>query len=130
MICVSIQGRDLNGIRDALKEGLEMAEIRLDRCPLSLADIETLFCEADIPLVATCRIAESSSEAESEVKLAAAIRAGARYVDLEIEAPEDLAERIGLCAEEYGTTYIRSFHDFEGTPSEKELQAVTERCLN
>ena len=130
MICVSIQGKDLNGIRNALKEGLEMAEIRLDRCPLSLDDIETLFCESDIPLVATCRIAESSSEAESEVKLSAAIRAGARYVDLEIEAPEALAERIGLCAEEYGATYIRSFHDFEGTPAEKELQAVTERCLN
>ena len=62
MICVSIQGRNLAGIRQALAAGLEMAEIRLDRCPLSLEEIETLFSETDIPLVATCRVAECGGE--------------------------------------------------------------------
>ena len=130
MICVSIQGRDLNGIRSALDEGLEMAEIRLDRCPLSISEIEILFAEADIPIVATCRVAESGGETETEKKLQAAIRSGARYVDLEIEASFALAERIGQCAAEYGTTYIRSFHDFKGTPSAEELKAIAERCFS
>ena len=130
MICVSIQGRNLAGIRQALAEGLEMAEIRLDRCPLSLEDIETLFCETDIPLVATCRIAECGGEETSQQRLEAAIRGGARYVDLEIEASAALAEKIGSLAEEAGARYIRSFHDFEGTPSAEELQAVMERCFD
>jgi 3-phosphoshikimate 1-carboxyvinyltransferase len=130
MICVSIQGRDLDGIRSALAEGLEMAEIRLDRCPLSISDIETLFAETDIPLVATCRVTESGSEAETAKKLEAAIRAGAKYVDLEIEASPALAERIGKFAAECGTAYIRSFHDFKGTPSAEELKAVTDRCFS
>lgn len=130
MICVSIQGKDLNGIRLALAEGLEMAEIRLDRCPLSIEEIETLFAETDIPLVATCRVTECGSEAETVHRLEAAIRAGARYVDLEIEASSALAERIAEIAASYGAAYIRSFHDFKGTPSEAELKAVTRRCFN
>ncbi|MBR3526880.1 MAG: 3-phosphoshikimate 1-carboxyvinyltransferase [Bacteroidales bacterium] len=130
MICVSIQGRNLAGIRQALAEGLEMAEIRLDRCPLSLEDIETLFSETDIPLVATCRAAECGGEQEAGKRLEAAIRAGARYVDLEIEASAALAEKIGSIAEEAGARYIRSFHDFGGTPAASELKAVMERCFD
>jgi 3-phosphoshikimate 1-carboxyvinyltransferase len=130
MICVSIQGRNLAGIRQALAAGLEMAEIRLDRCPLSLEDIETLFSETDIPLVATCRAAECGGEQEAGKRLEAAIRAGARYVDLEIEASAALAEKIGSIAEEAGARYIRSFHDFGGTPAACELKAVMERCFD
>lgn len=130
MICVSIQGRNLAGIRQALAEGLEMAEIRLDRCPLSLEDIETLFSETDIPLVATCRATECGGEQEAGKRLEAAIRAGARYVDLEIEASAALAEKIGSIAEEAGARYIRSFHDFGGTPAASELKAVMERCFD
>ena len=130
MICVSIQGKDLSGIRQALADGLEMAEIRLDRCPLSIEDIETLFAETDIPLVATCRIAESGGEAEAEQRLEAAIRAGAKYVDLEVEASAALTDKIAALAEDFGTKYIRSFHDFRGTPSAEELKAIVERCYD
>ena len=130
MICVSIQGRDLNGIRQALAEGLEMAEIRLDRCPLSIEDIETLFAKTDIPLVATCRIAESGGEAEAEQRLEAAVRAGAKYVDLEVEASAALTDKIAALAEDFGAKYIRSFHDFRGTPSAEELKAIVERCYD
>ena len=130
MICVSIQGKDLNGIRQALAGGLEMAEIRLDRCPLSLEDIETLFAKTDIPLVATCRIAESGGEAQTEQRLEAAMKAGAKYVDLEIEASAALADKIGALAEDCGTDYIRSFHDFQGTPSADELKDIVERCFD
>jgi hypothetical protein len=57
MIVTSIQNKELQEILDLLPE-LEMAEIRLDRCPLSLEEIEGLFGSSDVPLVATCRIAE------------------------------------------------------------------------
>ena len=130
MICVSIQGKDLSGIRQALAGGLEMAEIRLDRCPLSIEDIETLFSETDIPLVATCRIAESGGEEQTGKRLEAAIRAGAKYVDLEVEASAALTDKIAALAEDFGTKYIRSFHDFRGTPSAEELKAIVERCYD
>jgi hypothetical protein len=53
MVCTVIQGRDLEGIFQAL-ECCEMAEIRLDSCRLSMDDIEECF-SSDTPLVATCR---------------------------------------------------------------------------
>ena len=129
MICVSIQGKDLNGIRRALAP-LEMAEIRLDRCPLSLEDIETLFTETDIPLVATCRIAECGGEEQAGERLEAAVRAGAKYVDLEIEASAAIADRIVALAEDCGAKCIRSFHDFHGTPTTEGLMSIVERCFD
>ena len=104
MICTTIQNKNLDQILEAL-ESCEMAEIRLDRCSLSLRDIEECFT-SDVPLVATCRIAdlietepalqdESLTPQSKEIKaaqiaekrLCKAIEAGARYVDVEIEAP-------------------------------------------
>ena len=62
MICTSIQNRNLEEIFALLDSGaVEMAEIRLDRCPLSEADIEALFSGTDVPLIATRRIAELAS---------------------------------------------------------------------
>ena len=46
-------------------------------------------------------------------KIEAAIRRGARYVDIEIEAPDEHLEYIRTLAREYGCRLIVSFHDFE-----------------
>ena len=56
MICTTILNRNLEQIHQALEE-CEMAEIRLDSCDLSMKDIDEVF-SSDVPLVATCRIAE------------------------------------------------------------------------
>ena len=57
MICVSIQKRNLEEIFAVMeREDVEMAEIRLDLCPLSDQDITELFSLCDKPLVATCRM--------------------------------------------------------------------------
>ena len=74
MICTSIQNKDFAQIQ-ALLPSLEMAEIRLDRCPLTDEEIDLLFADSDVPLVATCRMAEDQERA---------IKAGAKYVDLEV----------------------------------------------
>lgn len=59
MICTTIQNKTIDEILGILESGtVEMAEIRLDRCPLSMEDIEELFSTSDVPLVATCRISE------------------------------------------------------------------------
>ena len=145
MICTTIQNKNLEQILESL-EGCEMAEIRLDRCDLSLREIEECFT-SDVPLVATCRIADliasepslqdegltpQSKEIKAaqiaEKRLCKAIEAGARYVDVEIEAPKQMSKRVRNVAHENGTVFIRSFHDFEGTDSLEALKAVVEKC--
>lgn len=145
MICTTIQNKNLEQILDAL-EACEMAEIRLDRCPLSMEDIDVCF-SSDVPLVATCRIGvimenEPSLQADgmtpqsreikaaqiAEKRLCRAIEAGARYVDVEIEAPKQMSKRVRNAAHENGTVFIRSFHDFEGTGSLDELKEMVEKC--
>ena len=104
----------------------EMAEIRLDLCPeLGEEDIETLFSETDIPLVATCRFAQCP---DAEKRLGAAISAGAAFVDLEVEMPSAMGKRLRRLAKESGTTVIRSWHDFEQTPSVFLLHEQLELC--
>ncbi len=146
MICTSIQNRTLEQIYEALEQ-CEMAEIRLDRCPLTMKEIDELFT-VDVPLVATCRISEIAqtepslqdpklSEQSREIKamqivekkLIRAIEAGARYVDVEIEAQKQMSKRVRQAAHENGTIFIRSYHDFEGTDSLEALKAIVEKCV-
>ena len=124
MICTSIQNKELAEIQ-ALLQHLEMAEIRLDRCALEDEDIDTLFSESDVPLIATCRLSEESQAPEI---LERAIQAGAKYVDLEMEAPAAIGRRIREACQEYGTVLIRSYHNFDGTPSREVLLSLMERA--
>ena len=145
MICTTIQNKTLEEILSILPN-CEMAEIRLDSCPLSAREIDECF-SSDVPLVATCRIDvlmklepslqnEELSEASratraaqiAEKRLCRAIEAGARYVDVEIEAPKQMSKRVRECAHENGTVFIRSYHDFTGTASEEDLRHTVDKC--
>ena len=161
MICTSIQGKTLEEILAILESGeVEMAEIRLDLCDLDEEEIETLFSESDVPLIATCRIASlaervrgeanllgdagralseeglylseprrgrNPAEELAENQLLKAIEAGAKYVDLEMEAPPMMGRRIRQQCQEHGSILIRSFHDFAGTPPEATLLSLLEK---
>ena len=161
MICTSIQGKTLEEILQILGSGeVEMAEIRLDLCDLDEEEIEQLFSDSDVPLIATCRIAEAAKRVEAEAnrlndagkvlseqglymseprrgrnpaeefaenQLLKAIEAGAKYVDLEVEAPPMMGRKIRQACQEYGTMLIRSFHDFEGTPPEATLLSLLDK---
>ena len=143
MICTTIQNKTAEQILEVL-EHCEMAEIRLDRCELSARDTENVFT-SDVPLVATCRISEVAqneqalqglTESAREIKamqiaekrLVRAIEAGARYVDVEIEAQKQMSKRVRGAAHENGTIFIRSYHDFNGTDSFESLKAMVEKC--
>ena len=146
MICTTIQNKDAEQILTALEQ-CEMAEIRLDRCELSMKEIDEVFT-SDVPLVATCRISElvnnepslqeSSLTPQSreiramqiaEKRLVRAIEAGARYVDVELEVQKQLSKRLRNAAHENGTIFIRSYHDFNGTDSFEALKAIVEKCV-
>ena len=161
MICTSIQNKTLDEILDILDSGeVEMAEIRLDLCDLDGEEIEELFSESDVPLIATCRIATLADRVRGEASLLAdagkalseqgmylstprhgrnaaeelaenqlmkAIEAGAKYVDLEMEAPPMMGRKIRQACQEHGSILIRSFHDFSGTPPETTLLSLLEK---
>ena len=143
MICTTVINKNLQGILSVL-ETCEMAEIRLDSCDLSMKDIDEVF-SSDVPLVATCRIAELVANDPSlqdipqqsrEIKamqkaerlLVRAIEAGARYVDVEIEAQKQMSKRVRNAAHENGTVFLRSYHDFTGTGTVEELRSMVEKC--
>ena len=130
MICTCIQNKNLEEIFSILEQGdIEMAEIRLDLCPdLDEEDIESLFSGTDIPLIATCRIAGSASMQEAERRLRTAILAGAKYVDVELEAPAPMGKRLRRAARESGTTLIRSYHNFDETPDAETLAEMVTKC--
>lgn len=128
MIATSIQGRSLDEIFALLESGEhEMAEIRLDRCPLSEEEIEELFSATDVPLIATCRQAEDSL---AERKILRAVASGAAFADVETEAPAVTIKRVKSACREYGTRLIISFHEFEATPSGEELERVLSTALS
>ena len=123
-----------------------MAEIRLDRCALTPRQIDECF-SSDVPLIATCRVAEVMANEPSlqveglsaqskeikaaqiaENRLCRAIEAGARYVDVEIEAPKQMSKRVRNMAHENGTVFIRSYHDFEGTAAVDALRTLVVKC--
>ena len=133
MICTTIQNRTLEEIMNLLETSeprIQMAEIRLDRCQLTIEEIEYLFSSSDTPLVATCRVVDDGNGTweEAEEKLTAAVEAGAAFLDLEIEAPKEIGKRLRRACTEYGTTMVRSSHFFAGTPSEDVLRGTVEKC--
>ena len=131
MICVTIQNKNLEEIFNLLDNSnptIQMAEIRLDSCPLGKEEIQELFSSSDTPLVATCRTPDHGRWEESEEKLQTAIEAGAAFADLEIEAPKEVGKRLRRSCNEYGTTMIRSCHFFDGTPDAETLASTFERC--
>lgn len=123
MICVSIQNRTYEEIVSILsRPEVEMAELRLDLCPdLTEEQIRDLFGNSDTPLVATAR-------GRADL-LAVAIEAGARYADLEIDAPANESRRIQKLCTGCGTELIRSYHNFEETPDDDFLQMTLARCF-
>lgn len=122
MICVTLHHKTYEEIISTLeREDVEMAEIRLDLCRLSGEEIEDIFANSEIPLIATSR--------GNAGKLEKAIEAGARYADLEIDAPAEVSRRIQKLCTRCGTELIRSWHDGEGTPDDGMLQRMLARCF-
>ncbi len=73
------------------------------------------------------RKSRNPAEELAENQLLKAIEAGAKYVDLEVEAPPMMGRRIRQACQQHGSMLIRSFHDFEGTPAEPILLSLLEK---
>ncbi len=125
MICVSVQEKTLQGCLKALATA-PMVELRADLCQLPVKELEEVVASHPNLLI-TCRIANSSVEYAKE-QIITAIRKGAKYVDVEIEAPVDFLEYVKVYAQVNGAKLIISYHDFNGTPSLDELKQIADVC--
>ena len=103
-----------------------MAEVRADLCKLTIQELEKVV-ESHPNLIITCRIANSSIEFARE-QIITAIRKGAKYVDIEIEAPVDYLEYIKTYAQVNGAKVIISYHNYEATQSIEELELIADIC--
>lgn len=125
MICVSVQEKDFARCRQVLA-GCRMAELRGDLCGFTTQQIGELV-NGHPNLLYTHRLA-GSSLATAREQVTAAIMKGAKYVDIEIEAPVDYLDYVKAYARANGCRLIISYHNFEGTQSLEELQTIYDIC--
>ncbi len=126
MICISIAEPTLELIFQAIGNE-ELAEIRLDLINLSEKEIKTLFSQ-NIKLIATCRPCKYSDTKRKEI-LKNSIKAGASYVDIELEASDDFKTEIATLAKKKSCKVIISYHNYDNTPLKRELDQVIDWCF-
>ncbi len=127
MICVSLAEKTF---KDCVKtlEGVEFAEIRMDKMDVTAEEVNTLF-SSHSKLIATCRPGFQRKEKRLELLLTA-VRAGAAYIDIEMESDEDFRNAITTEAGKTGCQLIISYHNFTGTPDKQELNQIIQSCFN
>jgi 3-dehydroquinate dehydratase/shikimate dehydrogenase len=126
-ICVALGARDAAGLERlmlaAVDRGHRFLELRLDMLEDPSAGVTLLDrvgeSNPQMLVLATCRRKEARGEfggtiAQQQQILEAAIEAGARLVDVEIETAEKKPEILKELAE--GARVVLSYHDFEGCP--------------
>ena len=130
-ICATIARRRHSKVFEemdaAVDAGAELIEIRLDflsRPPR----LDEFLARRRVPIIVTARLPEDGglwrkSEEERLKVLRTAIAMGFDYVDLEMETA-DLVPRYG------STKRIVSYHSFEGTPDDQELNDLYRRLAS
>jgi len=126
MLCKSIAVKGFGKIQELLK-GAEMAEIRIEKTGLSIAEVKILFASHS-NLIATCRV-ENNNDTERAEFISAAIEGGAKWIDLEVESTNSFTEPLIAKAKANGCTVIISYHNYNDTPNLKELSEIIEDCI-
>ena len=99
-----------------------LVEVRLDLLNIDPEKIEILAMQCR-QWIATCR-PDKYTERERTILLAAAIRAGATYVDIEYESDELYRQTLIDLAKQYQCKVIISYHDFTSTPDTNTLDRI------
>ncbi len=133
MICISIKEHDFEKCKRILTGytiGNCLFELRADLCGFTPAQIEEL-TSLTPNLIITCRsnrAGGSKTEKEALELMTAAIRHGAKYADIEIEASPDHLEYIKAYATANSCKLIVSYHNFTETPTLDELCHIRTLC--
>jgi len=120
---VEAADRVLETMYRARDEGADLLEWRLDvtRDP----KVETVLPQSPLPVIATVRSVEqgghfSGTRQEQLRLLIRAATSGSSYVDWEFRPSEPLPDELSVMRERV----ILSYHDFEQTPAERELESL------
>jgi 3-dehydroquinate dehydratase type I len=125
MICVAISDNSIEKCLSTLNS-CELAEIRLDLTGFQAGEIKRIFSHPT-PTIATCRT-EKSGITDQLNRLTLSIESGASYVDIEIEASQELREAIIAVARKHNCKVIISYHNFKETPAIEELFTIVQQC--
>lgn len=120
---VEAADRVLETMCRARDEGADLLEWRLDvtRDP----EVETVLPQSPLPVIATVRSVEqgghfSGTRQEQLRLLIRAATSGSSYVDWEFRPSEPLPDELSVMRERV----ILSYHDFQQTPAERELESL------
>jgi len=124
--------RTLALTRRAERYGADYIEVRLDSLR-RIEGLETIANSTDLPVIATNRKRSEGgrfkgTERERIETLIEAARRGFDYVDIELST-----ENVGSIAREIrkaGSKPIISFHNFDGTPPEPQLEDILKREID
>lgn len=119
MLCRSIALSQVKDVKKAL-ENAEMAEIRMENVSILTDDIQAIFNKHS-NLLATCRPTKLSDDEQRCKLIKVAIKAGAKWVDIEIETPDEWINNILNYAKSYTCKSIISYHNYEKTPEKEYL---------
>jgi 3-dehydroquinate dehydratase type I len=126
---VEAADRVLETMCRARDEGADLLEWRLDvtRDP----EVETVLPQSPLPVIATVRSVEqgghfSGTRQEQLRLLIRAATSGSSYVDWEFRPSEPLPDELSVMRERV----ILSYHDFEQTPAERELESFFDQMAS
>jgi len=123
-ICVSLGAMPFHTVMQ-LALVWPLVEIRLDLINSDPEKIELLAMQSN-QWIATCRPG-NLTEYDRTVLLAAAIRSGATYVDIEYEAESAYRQPLIDLARQYRCKVIISYHNFGSTPESETLNQIVKR---
>lgn len=119
MLCRSIALSQIENVKKAL-ENAEMAEIRMENIKIATTDIEQIF-GSHSNLLATCRPSISVSDEQRFQFMKTAVKAGAKWVDVEIESADEQITDIVNFAKLNHCKSIISYHNYDETPEKEYL---------
>ncbi len=127
MICVSLGKLSFEECQHVLCQ-VEMAELRLDLLNFSLTQLKKVF-SSHPNLIAAFR-SRKSGDQKRKAFLREAIKAGARFLDLDIQTDVDFISEVKKALKEKGGMLIISYHNFRKTPEEAELHQIIQRAFS
>ena len=125
-ICVSLGNMPFHTVMQVAST-FPLVEVRFDLLKADPEKIELLAMQCR-QWIATCRPG-NLTEHERTVLLAAAIRCGATYVDIEYEAEPAYRQPLVDLAKQYRCKIIISYHNFESTPDSETLNQIVKRSI-
>lgn len=107
----------------------DAVEVRLDENEFSEEEIRDIFAyERKSLMIATCHISLPSQVEEASRMLTTAILAGADYVDIPLDFPENSRTWLMNLALNHGTRVILSWHNYSNTDAPERLLALAEQA--